>query len=554
MKPVLTAIRPKIEKYINMICTLYDVDVDVCDDLLIRIAGTGINNKRIGERLTSGRISQKAINEKTYVIAKSPMEEEICQGCINQDICIKRCGMTFPIIYNDDAIGAINITALSRKQEAELMEQQEKFVLFMQSICDMITLTVKEHESYILQENNMKLQQRLINVINDGVMVLDRDNNILFVNKRCEKVLGYNLRQLTYLARIRQLSLKTYRNGDGGFSSCRLTVRDTSLDLTGNFYDIDAASPEGKHTIFVFFDIRNTNEEIAPYVSFKKRGFDDLIGKSPAFVEMLEKCRKAAPALSPVLLTGETGTGKSLMAHIMHNESPLYKNRFIDVLYRGSILQYTEAENCTLYIRDIAAMSAEDQQALLQIISTNHKHNCRVICSSTNPPEGVSGAGMICPELFYILDINTIGVPALRRRSADIKLLSENHIKYSNLYAKKNISFSKEIYDKFLDYNWPGNIRELENTITYIVEHADMDEGKLGIDKLPSVINEKLSGPQNNDYDLRHAEKALIIKALNEFSDSTGGKVMAAKKLGISTATLYRKMASYNITKSPGYR
>ncbi len=554
MDSVLAAIRPKIEKYINMICTLYDVDVDVCDASLIRIAGTGINDKRIGERLASGRISQKAMNEKSYVIAGSPMEEEICQGCINQDICINRCGMTFPIVYKEAAIGAINITALSKQQEDELIKQQEKFILFMQSVCDMITLTVKEYESYIIQANDLKLKQRLIDVINDGVMILDKDDNICFINKRCEKVLGYNLQQIIYLTKIRQLSLRTYRKSSGDFSSCRLTIRDTSLDLTGSFYDVDTAASEKMHTIFVFFDIRNTNEEIAPYVVFKKRSFDDLVGKSPVFIEMLEKCKKAAPTLSPVLLSGESGTGKSLIAHIIHSESPLYKNRFIDVLYRGSVLQYTDAENCTLYIRDIAAMDTEDQQALLQIISSNYKHNCRVICGSAMPLEQLSISGMICPELFYILDVNTVEIPALRERSADIRLLSENHIKYSNMYAKKDIRFSKDIYDRFLNYNWPGNIRELENTITYIVEHAEIDEGKLELEHLPSVISDKLSGQQNNDYDLKHAEKALIIKALNEFSDSTGGKVMAAKKLGISTATLYRKMEAYGIRKSPGYR
>jgi len=196
----------------------------------------------------------------------------------------------------------------------------------------------------------------------------------------------------------------------------------------------------------------------------------------------------------------------------------------------------------------------ENQQILLRIINTGHFLNSRVICSTSRPLKPLVESGDFYPELFYVLDVNSILIPPLRSRGKDIILFAEHFIKSANKRAHKNIRLSKEVYGKFLDYLWPGNIREIENTITYIVDHSEIDDGELGAEQLPAAIKNKLEVNRNMDYNLENAEKQLIIKALNELAYNTNSKALVAKELGISTATLYRKLSKYGIVQNPIFR
>lgn len=574
MDSVLSTIRPRIEKYIKMIRAIFDVDVDVCDRQLVRVAGTGANNRMIGKRLASGRHSQKAMNEKTYVIAKDPLNEEMCQGCVNQNICIRHCGMTFPLMNDDEVFGAINITALNSEQEKELIERQEDFVLFMQTICDLITLTVREHQNFRIQSYNMKLQERLINVINDGVMILNEHNAIQFINERCSKILGYNLQQIQYLTRIKQLSVRPLKIQDNEQIQCEVVIRDTRLRLTGRCYDVETLAPGKTDKIFVFFDIRTLHENMNPAPGFSRFTFHSLIGESPLFRETVSLCKNVACTLSPILLSGEAGTGKELFARAIHNESTLCKNQFIEIIRSNAMQDFIETsilgsdpaainelslkndiiEGNSLYFNEISNLSMENQQILLRIINTGHFLNSRVICSTSRPLKPLVESGDFYPELFYVLDVNSILIPPLRSRGKDIILFAEHFIKSANKRAHKNIRLSKEVYGKFLDYLWPGNIREIENTITYIVDHSEIDDGELGAEQLPAAIKNKLEVNRNMDYNLENAEKQLIIKALNELAYNTNSKALVAKELGISTATLYRKLSKYGIVQNPIFR
>lgn len=570
MEANLSAISSQIEKYINMIKALFNVDVDICDQNLIRVAGTGVNDKMIGKRLASGRHSQKAMEERTYVIAKDPLNEELCQGCVNQNVCLSHCGMTFPLVYDEEVFGAINITALDSAQEQELIERQDDFVLFMKSICDLITLTMREYHSYMIQAYNAKLQERLINVISDGVMILNENNNVEFMNERCAKILGYNLRQVQYLTKIRQFSVKPAKHNVGEQKECRVIIRDTVIKLVGKFYEIDNDRTGKSNKIFVFYDMKTLYEDMTPVPASKPYTFGTLTGKSPVFNDMIAKCESVAYTLSPVLLIGETGTGKEMVARAIHNESTLRNNRFIELLHSNAIQELLEKsvfydteesrkeyplkmdllEGNTLYVNEISNLNMENQQVLLRVINRLRLHNSRVICSTSKELKPLTESGVLDPELFYALDVNSISIPAMRFRGNDIKLFADEALSIANKHTHKNIRFSKEIYDLFLRYPWPGNIREIENTVTYIVSSVDVDEGTLEKEQLSEGIMKKLDENHNVDYNLKNAERELIIKALNELAYDTNSKKLVAKELGISLATLYRKLEAYGIKEN----
>lgn len=571
MASLLMNIQSHVNQYIQMICAIYDVDVDICDNELIRIAGTGKNNRMIGKKLTSGRLSKRTMAEKQPIILKSPLEEELCMGCINQKHCATYGRMCFPLVFEDEVYGAISITALTPEQGGDLMERKDKFILFMQTICDLITLKVREHQDELIKFYNIKLQERLINVINDGLMILDEFNQILFINQRCEKILGCNLNQIQYLSKIKQLSVTPVKQaGAGSRAEYRIKIRDTKIRLTGHTYDINAIDPSKINRIFVFTDIRTLHESLTPNDEMNQCTFGTIIGESASFRDAVAACKKVACSMTPVLLVGEVGSGKEIFGRAIHNESTLRHNQFIRMV-RGSAIQELLEKNVfdraqltgnqlmlkndllegnTLYIDEISNLSIENQSILLAIIQSARHINTRVICSTSESLKQLVESGDFHPDLYYSLDVYTIVIPPMRSRGNDIQLFANHYLKIANQHAHKNISLSKAIYTMFLNYSWRGNIREIENTITYIVEHSGVDEGELTPDQLPSFVRQKFEEDRNNNYNLEQAEKQLIIRALNDLAFNSSSKAMVAKELGISSATLYRKLKQYNISQN----
>ena len=149
------------------------------------------------------------------------------------------------------------------------------------------------------------------------------------------------------------------------------------------------------------------------------------------------------------------------------------------------------------------------------------------------------------------MENNAIIIPPLRLRDQDVLLFAKHYLEKANKRTHKNLSFGSEICTLFLEYRWIGNIREVENTVTYIVERAEIDEGELTPAHLPAAILKKLTGGNHrHDYNLKEAEKRLIIQALNELGGHSKSKSHVAAELGISTATLYRKLKEYGIDQT----
>ena len=504
-------------------------------------------------------------------MAKNPIDEETCQGCINQKICPQFCGMCFPLFYENEIYGVIHITARTKEAEADLFRREKQFAMFMCTICDLITLTIRERQDKLLRSYHIALQDKLINVINDGVMILDENNEVQFINDRCAKVLGYRLPQIRYLTRIRQFSVHPLKTEKGELKEYQVCIRETKMRLTGHTFEVDAVDQEKSNTILVFYDIRGLHGDLAPTWSKTPYSFKTLIGDSPAFHQAVEQCREISYSLTPVLLVGEIGCGKEMFARAIHNEGTLRKNQFVQIAHAGTVRELVEKsvfqnneylsgeqtvkndilEGNTLYIDEVSQLGMENQRILCKIIENSRNCNNRVICGTSKPLDQLRESGDFYPELYYALENNAIIIPPLRLRDQDVLLFAKHYLEKANKRTHKNLSFGSEICTLFLEYRWIGNIREVENTVTYIVERAEIDEGELTPAHLPAAILKKLTGGNHrHDYNLKEAEKRLIIQALNELGGHSKSKSHVAAELGISTATLYRKLKEYGIDQT----
>ncbi len=313
--------------------------------------------------------------------------------------------------------------------------------------------------------------------------------------------------------------------------------------------------------------------------------FEEIVGTSPALHAVLSRVSKVAPTDSTVLITGETGTGKELIARAVHKRSQRSVRAFVSVncaaiprdliaseLFgheKGAFTGATQrrlgrfelAEGGTIFLDEVGELPAETQIALLRVLQEHEfervggtgsiRTNVRVIAATNRDLEAAITAGIFRSDLFYRLNVFPIEIPALRERREDIPLLVEYFI---NRYAKKaGKSFqavNKKSIDLLQEYSWPGNIRELQNIIersVIVCETENFSVDQSWLSRQPHVTTPK------SDLGLARKpaakEKEIIEAALRDCGGRVSGPLGAAAKLGIPGSTLETKIRSLKINK-----
>ncbi len=309
-----------------------------------------------------------------------------------------------------------------------------------------------------------------------------------------------------------------------------------------------------------------------------------IIGESPAIKKLISLCKQVAQSDSAVLIQGESGTGKELFAHLIYAESPRAEQPFITVhiatltetllaseLFgheRGAFTGATErkigrferANGGTLFLDEVSDIPESMQTKLLRVLQSGEfervggtktiQTNVRLVCATNKNLKEEVAAGRFREDLFYRINVILLEIPPLRERKGDIPLLVTHYLKYFSERNRKTIEQITPEALKFLSqYDWPGNIRELKNIAERMVvlSHSNV----IDADQIPEDIrggakpfapNPQLTGKETKT--LQDMEEEMIRRTLLEVNRN---KSTAAKKLGISRRTLYRKMAEYKI-------
>jgi PAS domain S-box-containing protein len=314
--------------------------------------------------------------------------------------------------------------------------------------------------------------------------------------------------------------------------------------------------------------------------------FEEIVGTSPALKSVLSRISKVAPSDSTVLITGETGTGKELVARAIHRRSDRASRAFISVncaaiprdliaselfghekgAFTGATQQrlgrFELANGGTLFLDEVGELPAETQIALLRVLQEHEfervggsrriRGDVRVIAATNRDLQAAIGAGSFRSDLFYRLHVFPIDMPSLRERREDIPLLVEYFIDRFSRKAGKNIKrVSKKTLELLQCYPWPGNIRELQNVVERSVilcetEIFSIDESWLP--KQPSLT--ELKNQMELPRTLLAQEKEMIEAALKESRGRIFGPTGAAAKLGIPRSTLESKIRSLKINKN----
>lgn len=314
----------------------------------------------------------------------------------------------------------------------------------------------------------------------------------------------------------------------------------------------------------------------------------DIIGKSPVMMALKNKILKVADSGSPVFIYGETGTGKELVVQSIHNLSRRSQKPFIaqncaalpenlleSILFgtvRGSFTGAKDrpglfelADGGTLFLDEINSMNLELQSKLLRVLqdgvirrvggATTKTVDVRIITATNMDPKVMLDNNMMRKDLFYRLNVIFLYVPPLRERREDIPVLANHFIKTFNKRLGKNIKgLTKDVLERFINSEWLGNVRELENIIEsamnfaegeYIVskdlQYYNIFGQQSSVIKAPSIEIPKETGLKNA---VEEYEKSLIISALEK---AEGNRAKAARMLSIPKQTLHGKLKKYNI-------
>lgn len=641
----LDVIKNEIQKVAEAISLVINIDVTIVNDEMKRIAGTGSYKEMIGEIIPGKSVFNKCFEEKETLIIDNPKENLYCKHCYKFDSCREKAEMSCPIILDGICYGVIGLIAFDEEQRESIISREKELVLFIEKMASLISGNLKaEIKSYAYNIEKKKMI-KVIDGMDKSVVSVDEKGKIDTCNSKFRKLfnIDYDPRNMD-ISKVLDFfsndvfdSLKKSNKHSSTFYSESANVRGI-YNINKIYYKKDL-----KGFVIDFVDrkdaIRNYNKMNTDY----RMTVDDIIGESESIIRVKKNALKAAESSSTILITGESGTGKEMFARAIHFHSSRGDRPFITIncaaipeeLLESELFGYEEgaftgakkggklgmferANKGTIFLDEIGDMSIHLQAKLLRVLQEKEiqkvggksgvKVDVRIISATNkNLPELVKN-GMFREDLYYRLNVLPIELPSLKERKGDIPLLVDYMVKVYSKKLDKNISgVSEEVLNMLEEYNWPGNIRELQNVIEFCINMTNgniindinilrnrfrIEEENLKIsrnsihskktfnnnfldkecsicpkDNLDterslvnknivcscSIINKDTEVDNKKKSDkpvflkLDDIEKNEIKKALDYYKPYKNDKDKVAEVLGISKATLYRKIKKYNL-------
>lgn len=477
-----------------------------------------------------------------------------------------------------NVIGVIDLTSYSKNVHPHTLGM---VIAAAHAIENMLELN--KHNS--LLEVSKNRIETIFNSISSGILSSDLEGNITAMNKQTANMFGYSQYEIEHM-KIWEL-IRDWKNvveglrKEKGFvdEDVYVNTRLNKLQLTLTAYPVYDSQGNIIEIVCIFNELVKGRKLAGRILSGQAiYTFDKIIGSDREFIKTVEYAKKIADSKSTVLITGESGTGKEVFAQSIHNYSTRRDEPFIAVncgaiprtLIESELYGYEEgaftgarkggnagkfelADGGTIFLDEIGEMPMDMQIRLLRVIeegvinrigsSKQVPVNVRIIAASNKNLQEEAAKGNFRLDLFYRLNVLPIRLPALRERREDIPMLINYYMnKTSKKLNKRSIYIPNDYMEYFKNYNWPGNIRELENVIEFIVNTETVQLNLSGESK-----DHHNSSRQEKSVSLEQMEKQHIIRVLKE----TGGNItLTAKILDIGRNTLYRKMDKHKIDYS----
>ncbi|TWH82604.1 sigma 54-interacting transcriptional regulator [Sedimentibacter saalensis] len=463
--------------------------------------------------------------------------------------------------------------------------------VFLETSTAAIDTSINEAKRILKATRNEKEKSErfksILQYINEGVISIDSDGKITTFNSAARKIMkisgkdliGLPINEITSNTKLIDVMEKNkpilgqillMGKTQVLANILPIVIKDKTVGAVATFQDISKIQEYEQRIRAKFLD----KGHVAKY------SFSDIIGNSDAMVKAIEKAKKYCDNNGTILITGESGTGKEMFAQSIHKESPRKNGPFVAVncaaipktLLESELFGYeegaftgarragksglfAEAHGGTIFLDEIGEIDIELQPRLLRVLQEREIRpvgstkvipiDIRIIAATNKNLLEQVEQGAFRSDLYYRLNILKLKIPALRNRNGDIELLSKYFVNKISAKYNKDVKLSSKAINKLKIYDWPGNIRELENVIENLVVLCD---DTITEDDFEELMDQEHVTEQNNFFIDENAEtledikKKYILKILSQCDNN---QTLAAEILGISRTHLWRLLNNY---------
>lgn len=595
----LQAIQNTVQEVAEAISAAIGVETEIVDIEMNIVAGTGRYYRKIGQIEEGGNLNSGEI----YGIVLSTGNEYIIEDALTDPIYLGVEGelaeICCPIKIDDQVIGLIGLVAFNESQKTTLLQKPHDLLNFTKKMAALLA-------SKVLEVEFSEKLETIVESIHEGILSVDQNGIIDSCNRMAEKLIGKrrkeligkNLRELWSDSPIMDV-LRTgigytdneeiYTDSFGATMHFITTVSPIYID-SKNSRNIPSR-PKCIGAVISFRDITDVRKMVYNMTEKKlissEDSFDEILGISKPIQDLKEQAKKVANGKSTILITGESGTGKGLLAKAIHFSSPRKDLPFITVncgalpenLIESELFGYEAgaftgakrtgkpgkfelANKGTIFLDEIGDLPLHLQVKLLHVLQHQKIErvggtreipvDVRIIAATNRNLEQMVKDGEFREDLYFRLNVIPLNIPPLHERREDIPILLEHALsRYNHLLGKQIRGFNQDAMQLLLNYPWQGNIRELENVVEYAVNMANGNNAMISPDSLPPrLIREQTIQPDKIlplDVQCKELEKKVIINCLKKTGYSVEAKRKAASLLGISESTLYRKIRELKI-------
>lgn len=581
---VLMQIQPTIQRFARMLASVLQLEVEIVDENLCRVAGTGAYGKFLGRQLSgNSRLLRHVLETKTEKVVTQSRFDPLCEGCDSKENCREKAFLGTPVILQDRCVGVISLIAVTHEQQEHISDNLREFSDYVRHISTIFVSKLLEDQGP--GDNISKIFATMIDNMDQGVLVVDADNRVQFVNQTALKTLGVVQNNIIGKpVRFRPLTFES--NFTHGHMQHIVSWDDKSELIIGQLHNI-----QGRQLFLMAFHQSHTSFSVAnapdePHI-------EQLVGECRVMRQLKRLISRIALSPSSVMVVGESGTGKEVVARAIHKLSGRRNKPFIAIncaaipeqLLESELFGYVKgaftgasangktgliqaANTGTLFLDEIGDMPLMLQAKLLRAIEAREilpigasspiQVDIRIISATNQNLAQFIAEGKFREDLFYRLNVIPITLPPLRERQEDIELLVHYFL---HLHTRRLGSvypgIAPDVVEILRKHRWPGNLRELSNLMEYLVNVVPSGEVIDSTLLPPNLLNNgtteqsdvteaseaHLSLDDAGGTALEEMEKQMIREALSRHNS----KKEVADELGIGIATLYRKIKKYEL-------
>ncbi|EKP8483987.1 sigma-54-dependent transcriptional regulator [Escherichia coli] len=581
---VLMQIQPTIQRFARMLASVLQLEVEIVDENLCRVAGTGAYGKFLGRQLSgNSRLLRHVLETKTEKVVTQSRFDPLCEGCDSKENCREKAFLGTPVILQDRCVGVISLIAVTHEQQEHISDNLREFSDYVRHISTIFVSKLLEDQGP--GDNISKIFATMIDNMDQGVLVVDDESRVQFVNQTALKTLGVVQNNIIGKPiRFRPLTFES--NFTHGHMQHIVSWDDKSELIIGQLHNIQGRQLflMAFHQSHTSFSVENAPDE--PHI-------EQLVGECRVMRQLKRLISRIAPSPSSVMVVGESGTGKEVVARAIHKLSGRRNKPFIAIncaaipeqLLESELFGYVKgaftgasangktgliqaANTGTLFLDEIGDMPLMLQAKLLRAIEAREilpigasspiQVDIRIISATNQNLAQFIAEGKFREDLFYRLNVIPITLPPLRERQEDIELLVHYFL---HLHTRRLGSvypgIAPDVVEILRKHRWPGNLRELSNLMEYLVNVVPSGEvidstllppnllnnGTTEQSDVTEVSEAHLSLDDAGGTALEEMEKQMIREALSRHNS----KKQVADELGIGIATLYRKIKKYEL-------